>query len=189
MFVTTRPSAECAVLPHCLLPLKLFRFSKSHRPSTLLCQRARVRTYGGRKKRTALLCIRKMVPVGTFADWGEARPGYLEIDFVTHCGERAAGSFVHTLVLTDVASGWTECLALPVREQTLVVEAITGPCPRPPFSFRGLCTDNDGAFLNDTLLTLQRSPHRFHSQPRSPEERSGLGRAEERRDRPQADWL
>src|SRR5258708_2510757 len=93
-----------------------------------------------------------MVPVRTFADWGEVGPGYQEVDFVTHCGERAAGSFVHTLVLTDVASGWTECIALPVREQTLVVEAITGLRPRLPFSLLGLDTDNDGAFLNNTLL-------------------------------------
>jgi hypothetical protein len=116
-----------------------------------LCS-VREQAYGGRKKRTALNRVRKMVPVRTFADWGEARPGYLEIDFVSHCGERAAGSFVHTLVLTDVASGWTECIALPVREQTLVVEAITGLRPRLPFSLLGLDTDNDGAFLNNTLL-------------------------------------
>jgi hypothetical protein len=100
-----------------------------------------------------------MVPVRTFADWGEARPGYLEVDFVTHCGERAAGSFVHTLVLTDVASGWTECLALLVREQTPVVEAITGLRPRLPFSLLGLDTDNDGAFLNDTLLIYCNDHH------------------------------
>lgn len=113
----------------------------------------REHAYGGRKKRTALNRVRKMVPVRTFADWGEVRPGYLEVDFVTHCGERAVGSFVHTLVLTDVVSGWTECVALPVREQTLVVEAITGLRRKLPFPLLGLDTDNDGAFLNDTLLT------------------------------------
>ena len=52
---------------------------------------------------------------------------------VVHCGTRAEGSFVHTLVLTDVASGWTECVALPVREQTLIVEAVTGLRPKLPF--------------------------------------------------------
>jgi hypothetical protein len=67
----------------------------------------REKAYGGRKKRTALDRVRKVVPVRTFADWGETGPGYLEVDLVTHCGERAAGSFVHTLVLTDVTSGWT----------------------------------------------------------------------------------
>lgn len=116
-----------------------------------LC-RVREQAYAGRKKRVALNRVRKMVPVRTFADWGEVGPGFLEIDFVTHCGERAAGSFVHTLVLIDVASGWTECIALPVREQTLVVEAITGLRPKLPFPLLGLDTDNDSAFLNDTLF-------------------------------------
>lgn len=120
-----------------------------------LCS-VREHAYGGRKKRTALNRVRKMVPVRTFADWGETKPGYLEIDFVTHCGERASGSFVHTLVLTDVVSGWTECVALPVREQSLVVEAISGLHRKLPFPLRGLDTDNDSAFLNDTLLTYCR---------------------------------
>ena len=42
--------------------------------------------YGGRKKRTALNRIRKLVAVRTFADWTEGRPGFLEVDLVTHCG-------------------------------------------------------------------------------------------------------
>lgn len=70
---------------------------------------------------------------------------------VVHCGTKTVGSFVHSLVLTDVASGWTECLALPVREQALLVEAITGLRPRLPFPMLGLDTDNDSAFMKDTL--------------------------------------
>jgi len=118
----------------------------------LLCS-VREHAYGGRKKRTAPNRVRKVVPVRTFADWTEGRPGYLEVDLVTHCGERAVGSFVHTLVLTDVASGWTECVALPVREQTLVVEGVRGIRRKLPFPLLGLDTDNDSAFLNETLLT------------------------------------
>jgi hypothetical protein len=112
----------------------------------------REQAYGGRKKKPAALNrVRKMVPVRTFADWGEQRPGYLEVDMVVHCGARAEGSFVHTLVLTDVSSGWTECIALPVREQALIVEAISGVRPKLPFPILGLDTDNDSAFLNNTL--------------------------------------
>lgn len=113
----------------------------------------REHAYGGRKKRTALNRIRKLVAVRTFADWTEGRPGFLEVDLVTHCGERAVGSFVHTLVLTDVVSGWTECVALPVREQTLIVEGVSGMRRKLPFPLLGLDTDNDSAFLNDTLLS------------------------------------
>ena len=112
----------------------------------------REKASGGRKKKSVQLNrVRKLVPVRTFADWGGVGPGFMEMDMVVHCGARLVGSFVHSLVLTDVASGWTECLALPVREQSLIVEALTCLRPRLPFALLGLDTDNDSAFLNDTL--------------------------------------
>jgi len=112
----------------------------------------RQKAYGGRRKMAGNNHrLRKLVPVRTFADWGEVGSGYMEMDLVVHCGVRTQGSFVHTLVLTDVASGWTECIALPVREQSLIVEAVTGLRSRLPFALRGVDTDNDSVFLNDTL--------------------------------------
>jgi hypothetical protein len=38
-----------------------------------------------------------------------------------------------------------------VREQSLVVEAISAVSQRLPFALRGLDTDNDSAFMNETL--------------------------------------
>lgn len=116
-------------------------------------QLVREQAFGGHKKRSsATNRVRKMVAVRTFADWEEQlRPGFMEMDLVTHCGPRAEGCFVHSLVLTDVASGWTECVALPVREQALIVEAISGLRPKLPFPLLGLDTDNDSAFMNETL--------------------------------------
>ncbi|MDQ3257577.1 MAG: transposase [Acidobacteriota bacterium] len=114
-------------------------------------QKVRVQAFGTRRQKRALNRVRKLVAVKTFADWKDVRPGFMEIDLVTHSGPRAAGSFVHTLVLTDVASGWTECVALPMREQALIVEAITAVQARLPFPLFGLDTDNDSAFMNDTL--------------------------------------
>jgi hypothetical protein len=113
----------------------------------------RERACGGRKRQSSKTNrVRKLVAVRTFADWEEQLgPGYLEIDLVTHSGPTAEGSFVHTLVLTDIVSTWTECVALPVREQSLIVEAINGVRPKLPFPLRGLDTDNDSAFMNDTL--------------------------------------
>ena len=95
--------------------------------------------------------VKKLVPVRTFADWGDVGPGFMEMDMVVHCGTKLVGTFVHSLVLTDVVSGWTECVAIPVREQTLIVEAITGLRRILPFPLLGLDTDNDSAFMNDTL--------------------------------------
>ena len=96
--------------------------------------------------------VRQSVPVRTFADWGDPPPGYCECDLVEHCGGvKDGGNFVHTLTLTDIHSGWTECAALAVREQSLVVEGIRAIARRAPFALRGLDTDNDSAFMNQTL--------------------------------------
>jgi Integrase core domain len=106
---------------------------------------------GGRARR-APTALRRSVPIRTFADWGDPPPGYMEMDLVAHSGETAAGSYVHTLSLTDVFSGWTECVPLLVRESTLVIEAIDGLRCSLPFMLRGLDVDNGSEFLNDALV-------------------------------------
>jgi hypothetical protein len=106
----------------------------------------------GRRQASVGAAVRRSVPVRTFADWKDPRPGYFEMDLVAHCGHRVSGSFVHTLVLTDIASGWTECASLVVREQTLVSDAIAQVKGQLPFPLLGLDSDNDSAFLNETLL-------------------------------------
>ena len=62
------------------------------------------------------------------------------------------GDFVHSLVLTDVASGWTECVAMPVRNQSPIVEAMTKVASDLPFPMLGVDTDNDSAFINQTVF-------------------------------------
>ena len=70
---------------------------------------------GGRRQRRSVVgsAIRRSIPVRTFADWLDPPPGYFEIDMVEHCGgPKTDGDYVHTLTMTDIASGWTECVAL-----------------------------------------------------------------------------
>ncbi len=106
-----------------------------------------------RKKRPASRKkVSKDIRVRTFADWKEPPPGYLEIDFVEHNGGSTAGAYVHTLDVTDVCSGWTEFVPLLAREQSLVVEALEVLRNQLPFTMLGIDSDNDSAFINDTLL-------------------------------------
>jgi hypothetical protein len=108
----------------------------------------------GESKRTrrTVPSVRKSVPVRTFADWNEPETGYTEIDLVAHCGGDVSGSFVNTLVVTDVASAWTECVPLLVRDSALVVEALTRLRATLPFQLRGIDTDNGSEFINEVLL-------------------------------------
>lgn len=96
--------------------------------------------------------VGRAVPIRTHADWKDPALGFFEGDFVLHGGGSAAGTFAHTLVLTEVASGWTDFLALPAREQSLVVAALDVMEARLPMGLKGLDTDNDSAFINDTVL-------------------------------------
>lgn len=88
----------------------------------------------------------------TFADWNEPLPGCMEMDLVAHCGTVNRGSYVHSLVLTDIASGWTECAPLVVREGGLVVETIERVRLGLPFGLRALDVDNGSEFVNDKLI-------------------------------------
>jgi hypothetical protein len=108
---------------------------------------------GQRKRRSGVgAAIRRSIPVRTFANWRDLPPGHFEVDMVEHCGgPKIDGNYVHSLVLTDIASGWTECVAMPVRDQTLIVEALSKVAGELPFAMLGVDTDNDSAFMTQTV--------------------------------------
>ena len=60
---------------------------------------------------------------------------------------------MQTLTLTDIATGWTECAPLLVREQKLLTEVLSEVRKRMPFALLGFDTDNDSVFMNATVKT------------------------------------
>jgi hypothetical protein len=96
--------------------------------------------------------LRKQVPVRTFTPWDEQRPGFVEIDLVAHCGNSTAGSYLCTLDLVDLATGWTECAAVIDKSQNVVFAALEQLRARLPFSLLGIDSDNGSEFLNEPLV-------------------------------------
>jgi hypothetical protein len=112
----------------------------------------KIRQEGGRQRRRPVAStLRRSIPVRTSADWEDPAPGFVEADLVAHSGPSARGSFIQTLVLTDIATGWTECAPLLVREQTLLSTVLTELRKQLPFALLGFDTDNDSVFINETL--------------------------------------
>lgn len=109
---------------------------------------------GQRKRRKGVgSAIRRSIPVRTFADWLDPSPGFFEIDMVEHCsGPKTHGDYVPTLMLTDIATGWTECVAMRVREQMLVVEAFDKVAAELPYPMLGMDSDNDSAFMSQSVF-------------------------------------
>ncbi len=96
--------------------------------------------------------LKRQIPIRTFADWDDARPGFFEADLVAHCGGSVEGSFLYTLTLTDIATGWTECLPLLYRTQQAVIQALDKARKLIPFPVLGLDTDNGREFINEMLV-------------------------------------
>ena len=52
--------------------------------------------------------LESQIPIRTWADWDDAKPGFARIDLVGHEGGNAEGEQAYTLTVTDIATGWTE---------------------------------------------------------------------------------
>jgi hypothetical protein len=117
----------------------------------LLAQDRRSYELKGRSRTKPGSLLRSQVAVRTFAEWNEGRPGFLEIDLVSHDGGMAHGDWIQTLDATDVYSGWTETRAVRNKAQAHVFASLLEIRKSLPFPLLGLDSDNGSEFINDQL--------------------------------------
>ena len=84
--------------------------------------------------------------------WAIQAPGSFETDLVHHCGAVTAGEYIHTLQLVDVATGWSERVAVLGRSQAAMVAGFRRVQERLPFPITHLHPDNGSEFFNDHLI-------------------------------------
>lgn len=96
--------------------------------------------------------LKSQIPIRTWADWNDARPGFVEIDLVSHDGGNPAGQFAFTLTVTDIATGWTENRSVPSKAAKHVLAALNDIAYRMPFPILGVDSDNGSEFINVYLL-------------------------------------
>jgi len=112
-------------------------------------ERCRVKGISATKRGTLL---KSQIPIRVCFDRDERKPGYFELDTLSHCGARASGQFCQTLTVTDVGSGWTEARALLNNAHRWVKERIIQTREDLPFPMLGIDSDNGGEFINHQLL-------------------------------------
>jgi hypothetical protein len=91
--------------------------------------------------------------------WDVTRPGFTEIDLVSHSGARADGEFAHSFNLTDIHTTWTETRAVLGKGETRIVAALEEMRQALPFSLHGIDSDNGSEFLNHHLVRYCRTHH------------------------------
>lgn len=90
------------------------------------------------------------------AHWNVRRPGWLEIDLVSHSGNSASGIFICSLNLTDIFSTWVETRAVMGKSQRAVHRALAEILDALPFPVLGIDSDNGSELINDTLYRFCR---------------------------------
>jgi hypothetical protein len=86
--------------------------------------------------------------------WDTADPGHFEIDLVHHSGPSSNGDFVHTFQMIDVATGWSERVAILGRGQRAMEVGARQILARLPFPIKELHSDNGPEFLNNHLVRI-----------------------------------
>jgi hypothetical protein len=102
-------------------------------------------------KRPQTSSLRKQYPMSKIA-WNIAEAGHFEVDLVHHGGESAAGEYVHTLPMVDVATGWSEITAVFGRSYRVMVDGFDYLLARLPFAVLEIHPDNGVEFFNQHLL-------------------------------------
>lgn len=93
----------------------------------------------------------RQVPI-QIIPWQERQPGHFEVDLVHHCGASSEGLYVHTLQMVDVATGWSERVAVLGRSWRVVADGFERTLRRLPFPILQVHSDNGNEFLNAHLL-------------------------------------
>ncbi|GLP79966.1 hypothetical protein TUM20984_13860 [Mycobacterium antarcticum] len=96
--------------------------------------------------------LKSQIPVRTWADWDDGRPGFVEIDLVCHDGGSLTGPHAFTLTVTDIATGWTENRSVPSKSAKCVLAAVNDIAAKMPFPILGVDSDNGSEFINVHLL-------------------------------------
>ena len=100
---------------------------------------------GGTTKPGSLL--KRQITV-RYGRWDETNPGWCETDTVAHCGETLEGTFIYSLNLTDVATSWSEQVAIMGKGERTTVAGIDVTRSRLPFPLLGIDSDNGSEFIN-----------------------------------------
>jgi hypothetical protein len=135
---------------------KLLTISPKRIDRLLTQERARLRLprYRQTPQRRLLLA---QIPIKVASDWDRTQVGNMQFDYVAHCGQSTAGSFLWTVSMVDIATAWWEGEVIADRTQTATRSALNRIRQRLPFRLRELHPDNDSAILNNLLVDYCRT--------------------------------
>jgi len=131
---------------------KLVKVSPSTIDRLLKKERDKARLGKGKSGTKPGTLLKNQIPIRTFADWDDTKPGFTEVDLVGHDGGDSSGDFAQSLNFVDIATCWDETAACKNKAQKHVFRAIKIVSARFPFKIAGIDSDNGAEFINNILI-------------------------------------
>lgn len=101
--------------------------------------------------------LKSKIPIRTFTEWNDVKPGFFEIDTVSHCANSVQGRFLSTLNMTDIATCWTEPIAIRAKTSEEVIRGFELVSELIPFPLLGVDFDNGKEFANECVFNWCRN--------------------------------
>jgi hypothetical protein len=98
---------------------------------------------------------RSVVPIKP-KDWDVKTPGHFQCDTVAHCGTSLEGSFMNTITLTDIHTGWTENFGIYTKSAARVREGLINIEKRLYFNVESIKFDSGSEFMNFGVISYLR---------------------------------
>lgn len=131
---------------------KLTKISASTIDRLLKPEKDKFKIGKGRKGTKPGTLLKNSIPIRTFADWDDAKPGFVEADLVGHDGGNVSGDYIQSLNFTDIATCWDTTVACKNKAQVHVFKATKTASDRFPFEIAGIDSDNGSEFINAHML-------------------------------------
>jgi len=130
---------------------KLSRMSAATIDRLLRGERQKYQLKGRAHTRPGTL-LKHQIPLRTFSEWDEQRPGFLEIDLVGHDGGVIDSLHGFTLDAIDIATAWVSLAALKNKAQVWTFEGLQKIRAKLPFPLLGIDSDNGSEFINESFF-------------------------------------
>ncbi len=143
----------------------LLQISSATIDRLLVRDRERINIKGRSRTKPGSL-LKHQIPIKTWRDWDNSKPGFIEIDSVHHCGGSLYGDYIYTLDTVDVATGWNECCAHMGKGEYRTIQALETIKGRLPFPLLGIDFDCGGEFVNYHLIRYCERNHITYTRAR-----------------------
>jgi len=137
---------------------KLTSISAATIDRLLAGERKKMRIKGRSTTRAGSL-LKHQIPIRAYYAWNDRKPGFFELDRVSHDGGSSQGEYCLTLNATDVYSGWVELRALRNQAHRWVKEETENIYEHLPYPMKGVDSDNGGEFINHQLWKWAKDKH------------------------------